>query len=130
MMERQTEIEIFIRDCPKARLLVWIENLIGTLGTPNSVGESTTYPSPVGTVVVTPNVDGGPFQSVKFNTADTPWSTDVDCARQAAKVLGCVVRCVPGQHYPKVNSTTGTFLEIEGQAEKLMHWERGSVSEA
>jgi len=122
-MDRQPEIEICIRDCPKARLLVWLESVLGELGLPENAGEATEYASKLGPVVLTPNVKDSPFQSVLFKTAKSPWVTSVDCGRQAAQDLACVVRCEPGQHYPEVNPKTQTFLEIEGESEKLVHWE-------
>ena len=120
-MKRQPEIEIFLHGCPMERLLTWIEMVIGPLGKPEEAGESIIYPGPIGPIIVTPVRDG--FASVWFNTSRSPWETDVDCARQAARELKCTVRCDPGQHFPEVHPLSDIFLEITGETERLIDLE-------
>ena len=119
VVERQPEIEIYVRDCPKTQLTAWLVSVIGPLGQPEVAGTSTTYPSAIGPVVVTSGIEDGPFVSVWFNTPHSPWATDVDCARQAARELRCAVRCCPGKCYPKVHLSPEAVLEIEGDSEGL-----------
>lgn len=120
-MERQPNIEIFLHGCPMEQLLTWIEMIIGPLEKPEEAGDSTIYPGPIGPTIVTPVQDG--FVSVCFNTSLTPWETDVDCARQAARELKCTVRCDPGQHFPEVHPASDIFLEINGETERLINLE-------
>lgn len=119
-MERQKEIEIYIRGCPDRRLLAWIESRIGHLDQPESAGDARVYASRIGPVIVT--AIGGAFTGVWFNTANSPWATDIDCAREAARYLMCVVRCDPGRHFNDVPERSDTFLEIEGDVERLVDW--------
>ena len=121
---RQSEIEIYVNDCPRARLDAWIESLIGPLGEPEIIGDALCYQSAIGPVVVTPKIEGGSFIGVWFNSPRTPWATDLDCARDAAQVLGCTVRCCPGQHYPEVPTwASDQFVEIVNGVEKVVTWE-------
>jgi hypothetical protein len=123
-LERRPEIEIYVRDCSTERLLAWLESVMSPLAPARDGGEATIYPSRIGPVVVTPGIEDGPFVSVWFNSPISPWATDVDCARQAAKELGCVVRCCPGQHFPEVPWwASDKFLEIAGGVEQIMAWE-------
>jgi hypothetical protein len=122
-LERQLEIAIFVRDCPNERLIAWIESAIGPLGEPEPAGEAVVYPSLLGPVILTAGIEGGLFVSIWFNTPQSPWATDVDCGRQAARELGCTVRCSPGENFPEVHPASPVFLEIECGAERLVVWE-------
>jgi hypothetical protein len=123
-IERQRDIQIYIRDCPPERLIGWLESVVGPLDDPEPAGSAVVHRSSNGSVVVTPRIEDGPFVSVWFNTPGSPWATDVDCARQAARELGYVVRCCPGQHFPDVPWwASDRFLEIANGVEKTISWE-------
>lgn len=79
------------------------------------------YASQIGKVIITP-VEEREFMGVWFNTPHSPWATDVDCAREAARYLMCVVRCDPERHFNVIPSMSDTFLEIEGDVERLVDW--------
>jgi hypothetical protein len=81
------------------------------------------YPSLLGIVIVTPNIQDGPFVGVEFNMPHIPWATAVDCGRQAARELGCVVRCEPGQYFPEVDPLSDAVLEIDGDTERIINWD-------
>ena len=123
-MERQPDIDIYVRDCPIERLITWLESVVGPLASAEDAGAATVYPSRIGPVIVTPGIEDGPFVGVWFNSPNSPWATDVDCARQVAWELGCVVRCCPGEHFPEVPWwASDQFLEIVGGVEQIVTWE-------
>lgn len=123
-MDRQPEIEVYLRDCPMERLVAWLRSIIGPLEDPVEAGAAVVYRSAIGPIVVTPSIDDGPFVGVWFNTRCSPWATDVDCGRQAAIELGCTVRCCPGQQFPEVPLwASDIFLEISAGVEQLVKWE-------
>jgi hypothetical protein len=121
-MERQRDVEIYVRDCPPDRLFAWLEGVVGLLGPAEEAGSALVYPSRVGAVVVCPGIEGGPFVGIWFNTPDSPWRTDVECARQAARELECTVRCDPGKQFAPVHPASDVFLEIGGGEERLVTW--------
>ncbi len=124
MLKRQSEIEIYVRDSPPERLVAWMELVVGPLAPAKDARAATVYSSRIGPVVVRPGIEGGPFVGVCFNSSDSPWATDVDCARQACMEFGYVVRCCPGQHYPGVPWwASDQFLEIAGGVEQIVTWE-------
>jgi len=129
-MAKSRDIEVFIRDCEEYRLLEWVESRVGPLAGPRDGGDARTYESPCGPVVLTRSMEDGPSASLWFNTPSTPWETDVDCARDAARVLGCTVRCDPGASVPAAGASLPeaaalgtTFLEIVGPSEHFVDWE-------
>ena len=121
-MNRQSEIEIFIQDCPLDRALAWVQTLLGPLTGPfDDIGMGI-YHLPLGSIVFTPGVARGRFLSVWFNTPMRPWDTDIDCARAAAVEFNLVVRCDPGQAYPELSKHSDQFLEITGNEERIVDW--------
>src|SRR5262249_42408595 len=81
------EIEIYVCDYPAERLIAWLESIVGPLAPVKPAGTAMVYPSSIGPVVVRPQIEGGAFVGVWFNSPNSPWATDADCARQAAKEL-------------------------------------------
>ena len=123
-MERQPEVEVYLRGCPAERVLAWVREAVGPLAGPFDCGGATAYHPATGAVVLTPGVEGGPFLGVWFNTPARPWDTDAECARAAAAALGCVARCDPGPHYPEVHPLSPVFLEVAADgSERLLVWE-------
>ena len=119
-MQRQNDIEIYVLDCSMPQLLTWINAAAGPLGQAQDSGDATIYPSRIGPVVITPSTQQPPLVGVWFNTPDSPWPTDVDCARDATRSLGCIVRCDPGQHFPSVPAQAPVMLELSGTTERLV----------
>lgn len=117
---RQPNIEIFVK-CELRRLLDWLGAIASPVTFSEKAGDALFYETRFGTVVVTPEIENGPFISAYFPNG-TPWDTDVDCARQAATELGCCVRCDPGQAFPSIHLASDTFLEMEGGDEGLVEW--------
>ena len=124
-MARRSGIEVFVCGCSEIRLLAWIQSRLGTLIGPQGAGDALVYGSPCGPVIITLRVEDGPFTGVWFNTTRTPWDTDVDCARDAARELGCVLRCDPGVTVGTAPRVASAFLEIAGANERLVDWHPG-----
>jgi len=124
IVNRQSDVEIFVRDCPIERVLDWARSSVGALSGPFPTATTIAYHLDVGdgALVFTPNMDDGPFMSVWFNTQSRPWATDVDCARAAARALGCAVRC-DASSIPGVSPHSDMVLEVDGDEERVILWE-------
>ena len=117
-MRRQSNIEIYVKGCPTNKLIAWIAQQIGTLDRASAFDGQIVYDSRIGPVTIA--VEDSSFTSAHFQSADTPWVTDVDCARQAARELRCIVRCDPGEHFPDVHSLSDTFLQITADGQESL----------
>lgn len=122
-MQRQPEIEVYISEYSPKRLMSWLEKMFGPLELRGKTGLATTYKSDIGPIIIAPKVEDGPFTSIWFNTPNSPWATDVDCARHVSKELDCVVRCCPGKHFPEVPQESNIFVEISDGKESLIAWQ-------
>lgn len=122
-MEKQPDIEIYLKECPMDKLVEWLTSLFGNIEPPLEAGDSEVFHSSIGPIIITPTIEDSEFISVWFNTPNSPWLTDVECARQASIDLKCIVRCNPGQHFPEVPAQSDLVLEIENKVESLVVWE-------
>lgn len=123
-----SEVEVYLRGCAIEAALRWARVRLGELGDGQSAGAATVYPSPRGPLIVTPAMEGGPFTSLWFNSPSAPWESDVDCARDAARALGCTVRCAPGGEH-RADAGPMTFVEISGETERVVEWEPANEAE-
>lgn len=93
----QTDIEIYLLSCSTENIMAWLEeefvlikkNEISKLCSKvivNSNGSDIE-------VTILKQAAGKRFTSVWFDSDQTPWKNDIDCAKQAFKSLNCEVRC-------------------------------------
>lgn len=122
-MKRQKDIEIYLKNCSNKQIIDWIKSILGLLKEPEDSGVGILCSTPIGLAIITSEIDDNKsITGVWFNTPQSPWPTDVDCGRQAAQELGCIVFCDPGEHYPEVDPVSYTFLKIDRNNEQLVSW--------
>jgi hypothetical protein len=46
-LERQPEIEVYLRDCPTERPVAWLVSAVGPLGRPETTRDAVVYPLPL-----------------------------------------------------------------------------------
>ncbi|TDO06131.1 MULTISPECIES: hypothetical protein [Halomonas] len=123
-MQPFPDIEIYLAHCDITRLDAWLQQAIGaeplcpagkhkwrTLGHV-AAGE-------VPVLVVEKAADG--FASLWLDSAETPWATDLACAREAAARLGCEVRCSLGGWQP--GDDPDRFLQVKADGhEQPIDW--------
>ena len=122
-MRDSNDIEIYVRDCSLVSIRAWLSATFGPLSEFEEVESTLFCRSRDVDIVITPAIENGPFISIWFPTAGTPWRTDVECARQAAQQLRVTVRCDPGNEFPEVHPSSDVFLEIYNGTERLLVWE-------
>jgi|GEM_PF-6469239 len=118
-MAKHTDVEIFVRACEDARLLAWLESVAGPAAVAWERDGATGYTTARGEVIVTHRMEDGPFDGIWIPWGRALWAADVACARQAARFLGCVVRCEPGRSF-KVDPLADLLLEIAHGEERLV----------
>src|SRR5690349_19172318 len=123
----QQDVEIYLRDCPMQRIQDWVGFALGAITLVGQVHEmdmriyEAHYAGHQIPVIITSGVADGSFTSVWFNAPDTPWATDAACARQAARALGCEVRCTPGTL--RSSPYSDECLRIVGDHEEVVVWD-------
>ena len=91
MTERFPDIEIYLMKAEAAAVKNWLNSALGEL-TEIKSGATCHWRFAGMDVFFTEQAEKN-FSSLWFKQNQTPWLTDLDCARAAHAALGCEVRC-------------------------------------
>jgi len=121
MSDRYPDIEIYIKQPGPERILAWLEGRFQQVETRRKGGATvcTMQPGNIECVIVDDAADGR-FASVWFKSSETPWASDLDCARDAFAALGLEVRCSAGSW--REDDEAGGWLRISGDGETPIDW--------
>ncbi len=102
-MERYPDIEIYLAEATVERIDAWLGETLDAAplkpaGKRKWRGQGHHDGATIPVLLVEGAADG--FASLWFDSAATPWPRDADCARDAARALGCEVRCSLGGWQP------------------------------
>lgn len=79
-------IELYVRDLSQDEAVAWLRSVFGDLE-PRKEAPVLTYDGQYDgarvPVQIAEGVENGPYTSLWFNAADTPWEDALDCARDA-----------------------------------------------
>ena len=123
---RQPDIEIYLLACPTDRLISWLKqnfevnNSVQT--SPSSQTLTLSYQGNDIPVTILEQAAGKKFTSVWFDSEQTPWETDMDCARQAFTELGCEVRCNAQGWQEEGEDDPDQWWRINKNGEGLFIW--------
>jgi len=123
-MERYPDIELYLARMPAGVLDAWLGETLGAAPlTPAGKGKwrtkGTCHGQSVPVLLVENVVDG--FSSLWFDSNQTPWLTDQEAAKDAAKALGIKVRCSLGGWSP--DDDPDRFWQVLPSGEEgPIHW--------
>ena len=96
-MDRNPDIEIYIKNTDAQAITAWLDSLAGQLDKgeqqPNIQHYVWHYEGEAIPVMLHERVVGKAWTSLWFNSSATPWAVDLDCAKAAATALATQVRC-------------------------------------
>ncbi|GGK78919.1 hypothetical protein [Amphritea balenae] len=96
--QRHPDIEIYIKDRSLDQIIKWLEQVCHTLHRDYEQGQVHHFIGMLDQqevpVMVHEKVSGKAWTSVWFNSDQTPWMQDLDCAKQAASELDTQIRCI------------------------------------
>lgn len=93
----QPDIEIYLLSCPTDKILDWLERHFSITSKQqvdaNSIQLTLQMQEQQFSAQILEQAAGKRFTSVWINSPNTPWKTDIECAKDAYATLGCEVRC-------------------------------------
>jgi len=96
--QRHPDIEIYIKDRSLEQITSWLGSICKQLENEHNQGQIHNYFAQMDTqtipIMIHEKVSGKAWTSVWFNSDQSPWQKDLDCAMQAAKQLDTQVRCI------------------------------------
>ncbi|MDO6562670.1 hypothetical protein Q4488_04670 [Amphritea sp. 1_MG-2023] len=96
--QRHPDIEIYIKDRSLERICQWLEHTCSTFKREYDQGQVHHFIGMMDgaeiPIMIHEKVSGKAWTSVWFNSDQTPWIKDLDCAEQAARELETQIRCI------------------------------------
>jgi hypothetical protein len=95
--DRHPDIEIYVHKRSLQRIQLWLESIFDQLEPAGQTGNShrfiaTGSDQQIPITVIEKAAPG--YTSIWFDSDQTPWPRDLDCARQALSQLECEIRCI------------------------------------
>lgn len=123
-MERYPDIEIYLAETNIEHIDAWLREVVDAEPLKpagkrkwRSRGRDDSHDIPI--LLVENAADG--FSSLWFDSAETPWPRDTDCARDAARALQSEVRCTLGGWQP--GDDPDRFWQVlPNGSEGTIHW--------
>lgn len=118
----QPDIEIYLKDSSHEQVHQWLCGLFQQCSDWQAKGRL--YRCMCDDIpVVWYNRAVGSWHSLLFDSAQTPWATDLDCAQAAHLALGVEVRCAPGG-WQEVHgeAVADDWLQVNAQGVSQIVW--------
>ena len=97
---RHPDIEVYVKECNGKQLTEWLASIAENLSTPKTSKDTTQLTATLNgveiDVLIQERVVGKAWTSIWFDSAETPWLQDLDCAKQIAADLDTQTRCIVG----------------------------------
>ena len=124
--DKPTDIEIYLMKQTPEAIISWLKERFDSCIKSHVAGNShfleVTYKGRLIPVNIVENAASKAWTSVWFNSPDTPWRFDADCAREAHQALQGRIRCNASFWQENVGSSN-EWLEINDQGEEqLLSW--------
>lgn len=123
---RQPDIEIYLRDDHVDELIQWLSHDVGqlSLNTPAGLTQRGVLCISQATIpLMIVRKAAGKWASIWFESDQTPWETDVDCARAVHAALSREVRCsVGGWTESDGEADADRWLKVNAEGESEFVW--------
>ncbi len=95
--DRHPDIEIYVKQRSVKTLTDWLASIFEQLESTDTRGHTHRFNATYQNVTIPVTIierAAKEFSSIWFDSAQTPWPQDLDCARQAQQQLNTEVRCI------------------------------------
>ena len=122
---KQPDIEIYVKNTSFDAIQDWLSSVFGVISLPSfsgkpinvSVGTSPKIP-----VMLTPNAAGKAFTSIWFQSNQTPWISDEECAISFLALNDTEVRCSANSWQEEEEEHSEQWLSMSRNEKKLIQW--------
>ncbi len=118
------DIEIYVRDAPIPAIQAWVGSVFGPAQWQRRGSAiCTRIPRGQGDLPIKlfPEAFRG-FCCILFESADTPWTDDLECARDARQALGGEVRCTVGGWSEEDDPEDEWWWRLDDRGEQKVRW--------
>lgn len=118
----QPDIEVYLKDCTPKVFHEWLSQVFDCCEEWTARGQMQICRCD-GIAVSWYSKAVGAWHSVVFDSPDTPWVADLDCARAIQEALGIEVRCAPGSwSEAQGEDAADEWLKVDSQGVSSIIW--------
>lgn len=118
----QTDIEIYLKDCTREQVQQWLAQVFTECGDWQVRGQVHRCRCD-GIALLWYQKAVGSWHSLLFDSASTPWATDLECAQAAHAALGVEVRCAPsGWQEEQGEQVADDWLKVDANGTTPIVW--------
>lgn len=121
------DIEIYLREPVIKRVVGWLKSELGEL---EEVSSSASYRrflavdyTPAIPISININVEKTVFTAVWIDSSESPWGSDIECAKSAYAAFSIPVLCDPGS----LSDHMDDFYRIDDEGERVVRLKDGSL---
>ena len=122
---KQPDIEIYVKDTSFNAIQDWLSSVFEPISLPNFSGKPVNINvgiSPKIPVMLTPSAAGKAFTSIWFQSDQTPWKTDEECAMSFLSINDTEVRCSANSWQEEEEEQSEQWLSISRNEKRLIQW--------
>lgn len=97
-VERHPDIEVYVKNGSVPQLIDWVQTQSSQIGPLNSAGNNHQFSAEINghviPVMIQERVAGKGWLSIWFRSDQTPWATDLECAKAISNALDTQTRCI------------------------------------
>ena len=127
-MQRYPDIEIYAQDITFKQVEDWLKQHFTSVEkqqTVNKKSEARSHWLVDGSEVISFGNAIGKFSTIWFKKNNSPWDTDLDCARAASKDLKTQIRCSNSSWQEDLGPESQWWRVTEDEGEMLIEWPEG-----
>jgi len=121
-MTNNSDLEIYLLKAEADDVLAWLTSELGELEQQQQNGDSLKWIINGMTIVFTPKAEDN-FGCLWIKQNNTPWATDLDCARSAHTALQKEVRCAASEWTESAADEQPGWVKITRGVEKSFNWD-------
>ncbi|MFT7185180.1 MAG: hypothetical protein ACI84K_000554 [Pseudohongiellaceae bacterium] len=122
---KQPDIEIYVKDTSFNAIQNWLSSIFEPITLPSFSGKPihiSIGSSPKIAVMLTPNAAGKAFTSIWFQSDQTPWVNDEECAVSFLALHDTEVRCSANSWQEEEEEHSEQWLSISRNEKRLIQW--------
>jgi hypothetical protein len=122
---KQPDIEIYAKDTSFKAIEDWLSSVFEPISLPSFSGKPINTcigSSPKISVMLTPNAAGKAFTSIWFQSDQTPWANDEECAVSFLTFNDTEVRCSANSWQEEEEEQSEQWLSMTRNEKKLIQW--------
>ena len=125
-LQRQPDIEVYIKECSIEAIIDWLNSVFDEVKTHDPLDKASINLTCIAgnnsiPLTLYTGAAGKLYTSLWFQSENTPWETDIDCAMALANALGNEVRCATNS-WVESDDSESQWWKVTREGKTMVNW--------